>query len=709
MILMKTRQGFIALVSVWVVCMAHEVRAQQGGTDQPSTWGEVLAQVNARQFDGCDDELDYYQRLYRQQHERVHNAGLATRKRRALSLGGVRGYPSALQGGPLLQLSTAKADEMHAFVKRALVRSLECGKEEQANVWFLRYDKMYMGYVKPGEEGDRKQEIIHNVLFQYVTKDQERLLQDLAGEQEQDRVVHRWAEAVWLKEQQRKERAREAAEERRARRASDRRVYLGLVFVGLYALLGVLLWYGSPIRLGLRRVKVPVHEHDEMLPYVHEELVRDRRVLEVRHMRKMVLTYVTNMLPVAIFLYVLAADQLSKAYMKPLLGKSYFQVMLAWLLSMGGTLFLTWWLWYLKSSSVPASVFRSAKNVNEHEQVLPYLRGLQQELWSIKLRERSWLSLSPERDQVLRLIRAMQAEVMGDNAEDVWRRHGPKLALFVLWKGLYVMGRHRRLPPEEYTEVLCGAYQRSGDEWGEAFERYWDALLTCPGGESQASTCESAWRHFWRLDEVFGEDHRVFYAERFDRAMIWGRKWSMERFKRVMLEGDRFEVSTGFVWCEDVGQERFWLDESRDMVSLDEEVLRVDEGSHVGVAHLSSVSLREYTRWGELFADYEVMVLGEQFDMRWPETCKYGEDGAVLRMSVAGGVQVLDSVEESWAWRQEMLWFCGLQISHRVIDLDVVEVVIGPRGNVCKIKDLSDELRGYMWSRATHMVRELNM
>ncbi|MFV2179405.1 DUF4132 domain-containing protein [Actinomadura sp. LOL_016] len=128
--------------------------------------------------------------------------------------------------------------------------------------------------------------------------------------------------------------------------------------------------------------------------------------------------------------------------------------------------------------------------------------------------------------------------------------------------------------------------------------------LPKPGAKDDGALAPAAYQRFAELKKEV-RDVAADQIRRLERAMVTGRRWSVDEFARYFVRHPLLcHIARRLVWTAD--GTRFRLAEDRTPADADDEAMRLPETARVGIPHPVELgdALRE---WARVFADYEIV------------------------------------------------------------------------------------------------------
>jgi hypothetical protein len=147
---------------------------------------------------------------------------------------------------------------------------------------------------------------------------------------------------------------------------------------------------------------------------------------------------------------------------------------------------------------------------------------------------------------------------------------------------------------------------------------------TAAEGSPKAEAALAEWKLLKKqAREIFGVQ-----TERFERAMVSRRRWTVQEFEALILRHPLLiHMAQRILWAgyDGAGDRRrvFRVTEDRTYADVDEKICTLEGVESVGVIHPVHLSLEERARWGEIFSDYELIApfpqLGRRIHLLLPE------------------------------------------------------------------------------------------
>lgn len=520
-----------------------------------------------------------------------------------------------VERGPKMppQLSGRDTEALDSFIERSARQAAVCASElphngkDALDFWFRHANLLLFRLVEADADA---MGVVESVLGESLTRKQE----DLIGVILQELAVHNDVRSMsTFTGLLAAARARELSGRIRnqvqqySERARIKRSYIGfLIGLTLFAL--ILIGFGTKLRPNLWRLPSPVHPHDVFLPYRFIHVGEPGAKLVSWHeFWRIGVRFLLSFGVLGALLSLGGAALIGHAFGDLGGGRGFIEVLGGWALCVAGVGVLTHRLWVRHDRPVSVNVLQHTHATHDPFEVLSLLEDLQRAHRSIWMKKRAWLSFKPHRDP----LNTMPLQIHGGQSLG---RHA-----IILWKGLWHMRRAQRTPPLDYTEELCRAYIESDDEWGNAFEAYWDALTQCADNKRHLLMCQNAWlRSSWKLSSFCGEPDEVSaFGESLQGMMLGGRRWRAGRWREFFLSQDVLRPHIEpLIWVREAGasQELFWVNESLECVTCDGDVVHIGDEDRIGLASVEHLNPQAYLRWGEHLADHEFTPCMHQLD-----------------------------------------------------------------------------------------------
>jgi predicted DNA-binding WGR domain protein len=135
--------------------------------------------------------------------------------------------------------------------------------------------------------------------------------------------------------------------------------------------------------------------------------------------------------------------------------------------------------------------------------------------------------------------------------------------------------------------------------------------LPKPGAKDDPTLAPAAVEDWKRLKKQVREVARI-QAERLERAMVSGRRWSPADFETILVRHPlMFHLVRLLLWggYDEDGRlvSSFRVTEERDYADVDESPYRLDGVAKVGVVHPLHLTDQQRAAWGQIFGDYEII------------------------------------------------------------------------------------------------------
>ncbi|MFB4319815.1 DUF4132 domain-containing protein [Actinomadura sp. 21ATH] len=133
--------------------------------------------------------------------------------------------------------------------------------------------------------------------------------------------------------------------------------------------------------------------------------------------------------------------------------------------------------------------------------------------------------------------------------------------------------------------------------------------LPKPGVKDDAELAPAAYGRFAEL----GKEARAVTADqvtRLERAMVYAREWSLDDFRRYVVEHPlQRHIARRLVWATEGLP--FRIAEDLTLADIDDEAVTLPEGARVWIAHPMELGHEEFgdlvPEWAKVFADYEIV------------------------------------------------------------------------------------------------------
>lgn len=142
------------------------------------------------------------------------------------------------------------------------------------------------------------------------------------------------------------------------------------------------------------------------------------------------------------------------------------------------------------------------------------------------------------------------------------------------------------------------------------------ANLPKPGKSDDPDLAQAATAQ-WKVLKKQLRDVLKLQPPRLERAMVAGRRWTVEEFQQFFLHHPlMINITRNLVWgvfCDQELISSFRVTEEQDLADVNDDTFSLEEGQ-VGLVHPLELPGDLAARWGELLSDYEILTPFPQLD-----------------------------------------------------------------------------------------------